>query len=85
MTLRPSDRAWCAIGVFVVVYNLAAKEGETLSEGADRYMLSHRWITRGVAFALVSHVCNMMSPRFDIIHLAFSAARSWEKRLLAHS
>lgn len=81
--MKPADRAWCAIGVFVVIYNVAAKDGETLSEGADRYMLSHRRLTLSVALTVVAHVCNFVSPRFDIVHLTFGAIRRirrWDRR-----
>lgn len=75
--MKPADRGWIAIAAFVLVFNMAAEDGETLSEGADRYMLSHRWLTRGVAGALVCHVCNVVPPKYDFIHWAFLFARRW--------
>ena len=75
MVLRAADTAWIALGVGVLTYDLAAKPGQTLSEGADRYMLTHPWITRVVAFALAAHVCNLVKPEYDLIHLGFRAIR----------
>jgi hypothetical protein len=77
--LRPADRAWISIGIGVVAYDLLAAPGQTLSEGADRYMLSHPWITRAVAAALAGHVCNVLRPEYDPIHLLFAGARAWRE------
>lgn len=73
--MRPSDRAWIALATGVVAYDLLAPAGQTLSEGADHYMINHPWITRAVAFALAGHVCNLLPPRWDVIHLAFTGIR----------
>lgn len=73
--MRPADWAWVALGLGVLAYDLAAPDGETLSEGVDRYMLHHPWITRAVGVGLVCHVCNAISPRYDVIHWAFVGAR----------
>ena len=70
--MKPADRAWLALAFGVLAYDLLAPPGETLSEGADRYMDSHPWVTRAVAAALVCHVCNVVSPRYDPIHRAFA-------------
>lgn len=73
--MRPADWAWIALGLGVLAYDLAAPDGETLSEGADRYMQHHPWITRAVGVGLVCHVCNAVPSRFDAIHWAFVGAR----------
>ncbi len=71
--MRPADRAWLALAGGVIVYELAAAEGELLSEAADRYMLHHPWLVRGIAFSLAAHVCNLISPKFDPLHWLFTA------------
>jgi hypothetical protein len=68
VTLQASDKAWITLGIGVLLYDVIAPEGQTLSEGADRYMLHHKWVTRGVGIALVAHVCNFVSPQFDFVH-----------------
>lgn len=73
--MRPSDRAWITLGLGVVTYDLLAAPEETLSEGVDRYMLRYPWITRGIAFALAAHVCNLVPARRDPVHLLFAALR----------
>jgi hypothetical protein len=77
--LEPCDKAWITIGAFVLAYDLLAPEGPTLSEGADKYMLHHRWLTRAVGISLVAHVCNMIAPRFDAIHGLFLLGRRWRR------
>lgn len=73
--LRPADRAWLALAGGVAVYELAASEGELLSEAADRYMLHHPWLVRVIAFSLAAHVCNLIAPKFDPLHWLFVAKR----------
>lgn len=73
--MRPADRAWLALGGAILTYEIAAGEGELLSEAADRYMLSHPWITRWVVFSIAVHLCNVIPDRFDILHWLFMAKR----------
>lgn len=63
----------------MVAYDVFAEPEMTLSEGADAYMLKHPWLTRGVAFAVAAHVCNVMPDRFDVIHRLFAGLRSWKR------
>ncbi len=79
MKLQPSDKAWIALGAGVLVYDMAASPGETLSEGADRYMVHHKWLTRGIGIALVAHVCNFVEPRYDAVHWLFVLSRRWRR------
>lgn len=79
MSLQPADRAWIALGAGVLLWDLLAPEGQTLSEGADKYMVHHKWITRAVGVALVGHVCNMIRPRYDIVHWLFVLSRKWRR------
>lgn len=73
--MKSSDRAWIALGVGVVSYDLLCVEGQTLSEGADAAMLRHPWLVRAVAFALAGHVCNLVPVRFDAVHWMFVGLR----------
>lgn len=74
--MRPSDGAWIAIGGGVLAFDLLCEDGDTLSEAADRYMRHHPWLVRFVAFALASHVCNMVPDRYDIVHQMFVGIRT---------
>lgn len=75
MTLRPADRAWLALTGGIAVYEMAAAEGELLSEAADRYMLAHPWITRAVVIAVGMHLCNAVPDRYDPLHWLFTTKR----------
>lgn len=77
--MRPADRAWIALGAGVLAYDVLASPEQTLSEGADRYMLTHPWTTRVVAFAVAGHVCNLLPNRFDAVHLLFTGLRVWKR------
>jgi hypothetical protein len=77
--VKPADRAWIALATGVVVYDVLAPPAQTLSEGADRYMLKHPWKTRAVAAAVAAHVCNALPDRCDPIHLLFAGLRAWKR------
>jgi hypothetical protein len=77
--MRSADWAWIALGVYVVAYDVLASPEQTLSEGADRYMLTHPWTTRAVALAVAGHVCNLVKPEYDPIHLLFARVRAWKR------
>jgi hypothetical protein len=76
--MRPADRAWIALATGVLAYDVLAPPSQTLSDGADRYMMNHPWLTRTVAFALAAHVCNLVRPECDPIHLFFKVLRRVE-------
>jgi hypothetical protein len=78
--MQPADRAWLTLAVGVIAWDVTCCEGDTLSEACDRYMLHHPWIVRGLAFALAAHVCNLVPPRFDVIHGSFVAIRTTRRR-----
>lgn len=75
--MTPAGYAWCGIGGFVLAYNLAAEDGETLSEGADRVLLRHPWLVRLCAYSVASHIVNAVPVRYDPIHWVFTAARAF--------
>ncbi|OCB41891.1 hypothetical protein A5677_00480 [Mycobacterium malmoense] len=71
--MRPADRAWLMLAGAILTYEIAADEGELLSEAADRYMLAHPWITRTVVFSIAAHLCNLVKDRYDPLHWLFVA------------
>ena len=73
--MRAGDRAWIALGVGVVAWEIWGSE--LLSTAADRYMLHHPWLTRTVAFTLAAHCCNVIPDRYDPIHQGFA----WKQRV----
>ena len=81
--MRAGDKAWIGLGIGVGVYEVLARDGELMSEAADRYMLRHPWLVRVVAFLLAAHVCNLLPDRCDPLHLLFLAQRSRRERVRA--
>ena len=75
--MNAADRAWLALAGGVVAYDLAAPPGQTMSEGVDRYLLTHRWLTRAVAFAVTLHLCNLWPIALDPLHHLFALLRRW--------
>ena len=73
--MRAGDRAWIALGVGVVAWELRCPEGELLSESADRMIERHPWLVRAVAFALACHISNSVPERYDLIHQLFRLRR----------
>lgn len=78
--MRAADRAWLVLAAGVVVYEMAAEDGELLSEGADRYMQHHPWLTRTVVAALALHIANAVPCRIDPIHQLFAVKRRLNSR-----
>jgi hypothetical protein len=79
MIIEPADKAWIVLGAGVLLWDLLAPDGQTLSEGADKYMLHHPWFTRAVGLSLVLHVCNMIRPELDPVHGLFVLTRRWRR------
>lgn len=77
--MRHSDVAWIALAAGVFSYDALCDEGDTMSEACDRYMLRHPWLVRCVAFGIAGHVCNLVQPRFDIVHWFFVLSRKWRR------
>lgn len=73
--MRPADKAWLTLAAGVAAYEVAAGDGELLSEAADRYMLTHPWLTRAVAFSIALHLCNAIPSTFDPLHWLFTLKR----------
>lgn len=58
-------RAWAAVGLGVIAYDLACPQGEQLSEGVDRALDTHRLVTLGAIGVTAAHLANVIPPRFD--------------------
>lgn len=67
--------AWRVMGVAIVAYEVTAPPGQLLSEEADRWMVSHPWLTRSLIFSLAAHLCNLLPERMDPLHIVFTLYR----------
>lgn len=71
--MRAADRAWLALGAGVLAYDLLSPDGETLSEGIDRYLARRPMLTRMAVLAVSRHLLNQLDP--DPIHIVFTGLR----------
>ena len=67
--------AWAVMGLSIIVYNLKAKEGEMLSEQADRWIERHPVAARAAVGVVAAHVANAAPQRLDPIHFMFTILR----------
>jgi hypothetical protein len=72
------DRAWLALAVLVLIYEISCREGELLSQAVDRYLERHPWLTRFVVIQTALHLLNVYDAAppyvrhldaFQVIHL----------------
>lgn len=73
--MRPAHKALVALAGGVVAYNIAAKDGETISEGLDELIVKYPMVARAVIALVALHCANAINQRVDPLHLAFVAAR----------
>lgn len=60
-----AKRAWGAIGLFVLAYELKAPPGQLLSEGADASLVRHPILTRAAIGLTALHLMNALPERYD--------------------
>lgn len=78
--MKPCDRAWCVLAAGVVVYDLCASDGQTLSEGVDRYLQARPRGTRLAIAVLAVHLANVIPVRYDPLHWLFVTTSLKHKR-----
>ena len=61
----------------VLVYDVLAPDGETLSEGADRWLERHPYLTRAVIMTVARHLVNELG--IDPLALTFGLLRRWRR------
>lgn len=66
--MTPASKAWTALGIGIVIYELAAPPGQLLSEGVDRGIEKHPHLTRLGITLVALHLINGLPPRFDPLH-----------------
>ena len=78
-----AKQAWALLATGVLSYEFYCKDGELLSEGVDRWLLSRPILTRAVIAALALHLANAVPVRYDLVSLGFlgirRAKRGWRR------
>lgn len=73
--MSPAAKAWAVLAAWVIGWDLLSTEGQTLSEGVDRWIERNPATTR-LAIAIVAlHLGNALPAQADPLHLALVAAR----------
>lgn len=75
ITLQPAHVAIIGLLVYVIGYDVCARDGETISDGFDRLLIRHRVATELVCLAFYLHVANHVPQKLDPLHWAFLGAR----------
>lgn len=75
--MRPSEKAWLALGTAIILYEVVAEEGEMLTHAVDGWRRSHRVITVATIVSTTLHLLRLMPPAVDPWVLAFR----WRKLL----
>jgi hypothetical protein len=63
-----ANKAWAALSLGIVAYELACPIGETLSEGVDRALLTHRTATITAIGVTTLHLLNLLPQMIDPYH-----------------
>jgi hypothetical protein len=66
--MRPADRAWLALAVGVVAWDVACPSGEMLSEASARYAKSHPVLAYAVIGSVAAHLTARIPKWVDPIH-----------------
>ena len=80
--MRPGNKAWLALGGFVLGWNVSCEDGETLSEAADDWP---RILAIAIVVAVGGHVANLIPERWDVLHRAHIGIRALHVRLPRHN
>ena len=82
--LRPSDKAWIALGIGVLAWDMVCPDDEMLSEASRRYAKSHRIAARAVVASVALHLIDLLPPWVDPIHRIGRVVRGLRSLTAAH-
>jgi hypothetical protein len=66
--MRHGDAAWVSLACGILAYEIAAPNGELLSEAVDRYRRRHPFITNGLILYVALHLMRGIPARIDPLH-----------------
>lgn len=78
MSLTYATKGWISLGVHILAIELAAPDGQLLSEGVDRAL--EKPLSRAIAYAVIvstaAHLLNLIRPNtYDPYHQLFEITR----------
>lgn len=71
--MSPATKAWLGLGAGILTWDILAPHGQTLSEQCHRWCDAHPWMVRAAIILLGIHLAAVINPRYDPIHLGFTA------------
>jgi hypothetical protein len=66
--MRPSDRAWIALGLGIFAWDALCDDGEMLSEASARYAKNHPVLAYAVIGSVAAHLAGNIPRWADPIH-----------------
>lgn len=73
--MTPADKAWIAIGMGVIVWDMTCPPGEMLSEASRRYAKNHQLLAHVVVASVGAHLLDLIPRWVDPIHWVGVALR----------
>lgn len=70
INLHRGDIGWIVLWAYVIAWTCTSRDGETLSEAADRYLNNHRsrWLTEAALLTCYLHLSNRVPDKYDLWH-----------------
>ncbi|CNL41045.1 Bacteriophage protein [Mycobacterium tuberculosis] len=68
--MRPADKAWIGLALGVLVWDVAAKPGEMLSEASERYAAARPLLWRAVVLYTAGHLIHAWPDKLDLFNLS---------------
>lgn len=63
--MRAAERAWIALGVAVLAYEVVARDDELLSHQVDRWLEAHPVLTSAAVTVTAAHLLNVLPTKAD--------------------
>lgn len=64
-----AGRAWTALAMGIVAYEVACPDGQLMSQGCHRLLETHPILTRAVIGITALHLAGTLPPKLDPFHL----------------
>jgi len=68
MNRLTAGQGWALLALYVILFDLTCRDGQMLSEGADRALERYPRATAAGIAMVALHLGNCLDPRYDVIH-----------------
>lgn len=77
MELLSAKRGWAVMGLGILAYEMAAPPNELLSEGVDRAISCHPYLTRAAIGVTALHLANLIPAPLDPFKHGINLLKTW--------